>query len=112
MFSTLTFEQVTQLALAFVIGGGGAAVVAKRTLKNLSATGAEIDVIEMLRKEVARLSAANDLLTQTVGELREELLQLREENAELRALLRPKGPKPPPAPPAPPAPMSRGGHHR
>ena len=89
MFSSLTLEQVTQLALAFVIGGGGTALFAKRTLKNLSATSAEIDVIEMLRREVKRLSDANDLLTQTVEELREELLQLRGENAELRALLRP-----------------------
>ena len=45
MFSSLTLEQVTQLALAFVIGGGGTALFAKRTLKNLSATSAEIDVI-------------------------------------------------------------------
>lgn len=85
----MTLDQVIQLAMAFVLGGGGAAVFAKRTMKNLSATGAEIDVYDRLRAEVKRLGDANDLLTKTVEELRTQLYQLRDENAELRSLLHP-----------------------
>lgn len=85
----MTLEQVIQLAAAFVLGGGGAAVFAKKTMKNVTATSAEIDVIDMLRTEVKRLSEANDRLTSTVEELRAQLHQLKDENAELRSLLHP-----------------------
>lgn len=84
-----TLEQVVQWALAFVLGGGASAIAAKKAMKNITATSAEIDVIDMLRTEVKRLSEANDLLTKTVEELRAQLYQLRDENAELRALLHP-----------------------
>ena len=84
-----TIEQVMQMAVAFVLGGGGAAVFAKKTMKNISATSAEINVIDLLRTEVQRLSVANDLLTKSVDELRAQLYELKDENAELRALLHP-----------------------
>ena len=100
MIHGLTLEQVMQLAFAFVLGGGGTAIIAKKTMKNLSATGAEMDVVKLLRTEVKRLSDANDRLQRTVDGLQSQLFQLRAENAELRSLLHPDDMRPskPPKP--------------
>lgn len=89
MIQGLTLDAIMQMALAFVVGGGATAVIAKRTVKTLASTGAEIDVVELLRTEVRRLSEANDRLQSTVDKLQQELFNLREENAELRTLLHP-----------------------
>lgn len=94
MISGVTIEQVMQLALAFVLGGGGTAIIAKKTMKNLAVTGAEMDVVELLRTEVKRLSDANDRLQKTVDGLQGQLFQLRAENAELRSLLHPDDMRP------------------
>lgn len=47
--------------------------------------GGETDIIEVLRREVDRLAALNETLSVRVSELHEQLIQLRFENAELKA---------------------------
>lgn len=45
----------------------------------------ETDIIEQLRAEVDRLAVINERLSTKVGELQDQLIQLRGENAELKA---------------------------
>lgn len=72
-------EQIIQVALAFVFGGGISAVAARRMLKDIEVTGAETRVIKLLREEVERLSAQVERLGKQIDELTRENHELRAE---------------------------------
>lgn len=86
-----SIEQILQLALAFVFGGGASAVVAKRMLKDVAATGAETQVINLLRAEVTRLSESNKLLDENIQRLAAENAELRAELIALRVVIQKLG---------------------
>lgn len=48
-------------------------------------TGGEADVIQVLRDEVGRLALLNASLSESVGELQQQVISLRTENGELKA---------------------------
>lgn len=80
---------------AVLMGALGAAVLGLRRILTGWATGkseaskamAEVDIVEQLRSEVARLADQNDKLAKTVNELQLQLIEVRRENADLKALI-------------------------
>jgi cell division protein FtsB len=60
----------------------------RNTQKSSSMVGAEIDVIEGLRKALSRLSEQNGSLATSLNELQTEVIALRRENAELHLTVR------------------------
>lgn len=87
----ITLEQALQTALVFVMGGGAAAMFAKRSMRNISSDGAQIDIVEQLRREVKRLAAQNAKLGHMLNQLQMEMINVRMENGELRMLLKKLG---------------------
>lgn len=87
MITAMSLEQLMQVAIAFVFGGGVSAMAAKRMLKDVALTGAETRVVELLRQEVERLAKQVDRLTSQVEALTTENHELREEIVEYKGLI-------------------------
>lgn len=85
-------DEVQQFGTGF-LGAAVAAIlawfklrrVAAGDIKQTTADDAASDVIAMLREEVERLSNQNTKLAAIVNELQMQVVELRQENAELRA---------------------------
>ncbi len=84
------FDEIQKLVAAGVGAVGGAFLMILKARKESSKDGKDIaasdatkDVIELLRQEVARLSRQNAALAELVNQLQIQVIALRRENSEL-----------------------------
>lgn len=80
-----TIDQILNIALGVVFGGGISAVAAARMRKDVATSAAETHVVTLLRSELDRLHKANEEFSAGVATLKEENAELRSELVLLRA---------------------------
>ena len=76
---------ITGLAAAFAVGWQKIRRVNAYDKNEAESSNAHIGILDMLRDEINRLSVQNTKLTDIVNKLQIEVIELRQENAELQA---------------------------